>query len=260
MKHWYQPPHQLLSDYVRTVLIVEGFTEPDPADLPLVTRGMSALLCKTEKDETGNERIEQVALFGKSMPDDHCEASSAATIIVYFFKPFALATIFNIPAAELLSSPVMLANWDPQKTNALQTQLVYSATTGRKIEVLENLLIHLMRHHKRECEIIKYATDQIMYTPGTEILSEMLTQLNVNERTFQRLFKKYVGVTPNQYRRICQFQVSFSQLRSNEFDKLTDVAYDNGFADQSHFIRSFREFTQTTPNDYLKSGLRNKNE
>jgi AraC-like DNA-binding protein len=97
-----------------------------------------------------------------------------------------------------------------------------------------------------------------MYNPGTEILSEMLRKLNLNERTFQRLFKKYVGVTPGHYRRICQFQVSFSQLRSNEFNKLTDVAYDNGFADQSHFIRSFREFTQTTPNDYLRTGLIDK--
>ena len=74
------------------------------------------------------------------------------------------------------------------------------------------------------------------------------------------MFKKYVGVTPNQYRRICQFQVSFAQLRGKEFNKLTDVAYDNGFADQSHFIRSFREFTQITPNDYLRSGLKEKDQ
>jgi AraC-like DNA-binding protein len=260
MKHWYQQPHKLIADYVRTVLILEGFSESDTENLPLFTNGMPALFCKTEKDQSDNETIIQLSLFGRSVPQEHWMANTNTTVIAYFFKPFALASMFNINAAELLKSPIDLSNWNAHKTNALKTQLIYAASTSRKIEVLDNLLIHQLQQHKRECEIIKYATDQIMYDPGTEILSEMLSRLDLNERTFQRMFKKYVGVTPNQYRRICQFQLSFTQLRGKEFNKLTDIAYDNGFADQSHFIRSFKEFTQITPNDYLKSGLKDKDE
>jgi len=259
MKHWYQQPHKLIADYVRTVLILEGFSESDTDDLPIFTNGMSALFCKAEKDQSGNENIIQLALFGKSVPEDHCVVNTNETIIIYFFKPFALASMFNMPAAKLLDSPIDLGNWHAHKTNALKTQLIYASSTSRKIEVLDNLLIQQLQQHKRECEIIKYATDQIMLDPGTEILSEILGKLDLNERTFQRIFKKYVGVTPNQYRRICQFQLSFYQLRSKDFNKLTDIAYDSGFADQSHFIRSFKEFTQITPNDYLKSGLKDKN-
>ena len=260
MKHWYQQPHKLIADYIRTVLILEGFTESDTTELPILTNGMSALFCKTEKDQNDNEKIIQVALFGKSAPEDHCVVNTNETIIIYFFKPFALASMFNMPAAKLLDSPIDLGTWHAHKTNALKTQLIYASSTSRKLEVLDNLLIQQLQQHKRECEIIKYATDQIMLYPGTEILSEMLSKLDLNERTFQRTFKKYVGVTPNQYRRICQFQLSFYQLRSKDFNKLTDIAYDSGFADQSHFIRSFKEFTQITPNDYLKSGLKDKNE
>ena len=260
MKHWYQQPHQLIADYVRTVLILEGLSETDEADLPIFTNGMSALFCKTGKDQSGNENSIQLTLFGKSVPEEYWVMNKNETIIAYFFKPFALASMFSMSASKLLASPVDLANWGPHKTHALKTQLIYAALTARKLEVLDNLLIQQLQQHKRECEIIKYATDQIMFDPGTEILSEMLNKLDLNERTFQRIFKKYVGVTPNQYRRICQFQLSFTQLRSKDFNKLTDIAYDNGFADQSHFIRSFKEFTQITPNDYLKSGLRDKDE
>jgi len=260
MKHWYQQPHKLITDYVRTVLVLEGFSESDTNDLPIFTNGMSALFCKTEKDQSGNENIIQLVLFGKSVPEEDCNVKTNETIIVYFFKPFALGSMFNINAAKLVASPINLGNWHAHKTNALKTQLIYASSTSRKLEVLDNLLIQQLQQHKRECEIIKYSTDQIMIDPGTEILSEMLSKLDLNERTFQRIFKKYVGVTPNQYRRICQFQLSFYQLRSKDFNKLTDIAYDNGFADQSHFIRSFKEFTQITPNDYLKSGLKDKNE
>jgi len=260
MKHWYQQPQKLIADYVRTILILEGFSESDTNELPIFTNGMSALFCKTEKDKSGNENIIQLALFGKSIPEDHCVVNTNETIIIYFFKPFALTSMFNINAAKLIGSPIHLSNWHAHKTNALNTQLIYASLTSRKIEVLDNLLIQQLQQNKKECEIIKHTTDQIMLDPGTEILSEMLSKLDLNERTFQRMFKKYVGVSPNQYRRICQFQLSFYQLRSKDFNKLTDIAYDNGFADQSHFIRSFKEFTQITPNDYLKSGLKDKNE
>ena len=260
MKYWYQKPHQLLSEYVRTVLILEGFSQPATEQLPLVTNGMPALLCRTEGDQSGNENVLQLTLFGRSTTAGSWTINDTTTIIAYFFKPFALSTIFNVPAKKLIGDPVELSNWSPHKTNALRTQLSYTGSTTRKIEVLDNLLILQLQQHNKECEIIKYATDEIMCNPGTEILSTILNKLDLNERTFQRIFKKYVGVTPSQYRRICQFQVSFEQLRGKGFNKLTDIAYDNGFADQSHFIRSFKEFTQITPNDYLRSGLKEKDQ
>ena len=260
MKHWYQKPNQLLSGYIRTVLILEGSSEPLNSNLPLFTNGMPALFCKTEKDSPGNENIIWLSLFGRSVPEEYWAINPHTTIIAYFFKPFALATMFNIPAIKLNEEAIDLSNWSPHKTNALKTQLIYADSTTRKVEVLDNLLTHQLQQNNRDCEIIRYATDQVMYDPGTEILSEMLEKLKLNERTFQRIFKKYVGVTASQYRRICQFQISFAQIRSKKFDKLSDIAYDNGFADQSHFIRSFKEFTQITPNDYLRSGLKGKNE
>ena len=259
MKYWYQKPHQLLTEYVRTILILEGFSQSNTDKLPLFTNGMPALLCRTEKDQTGNESI-QLTLFGKSILPDCWAVNGNTTIIAYFFKPFAMASIFNLPAVKLNETPVDLCNWSPHKINALRTQIIYAASTSRKVEVLDNLLIHQLQQNNRECEMIKYATDEIMYNSGTEILSAIVSKLNISERTFQRIFKKYVGVTPNQYRRICQFQLSFAQLRSKKFDKLTDVAYDSGFADQSHFIRSFREFTQITPGDYLRLGMKGKNQ
>lgn len=259
MKHSYQRPNELISGYIRTVLILEGFSQTNNDPLPVFTNGMPALFCKMGKNNSGNQEIIQLALYGASVPDECWSTDDNTTIIAYFFKPFALSTVFNIHASKLKEQVIDLSNWSAHKTNALKTQLIYSDSTARKVEVLDNLLIHQLQQNKRECEIIQYVTDQIMYDPGTEILSAMLKKLKLTERTFQRIFKKYVGITPNQYRRICQFQLSFFQLRSKDFNKLTDIAYDNGFADQSHFIRSFKEFSEVTPNDYLKSGLKNKN-
>jgi AraC-like DNA-binding protein len=255
MKYWYQKPHTDLAEYVRTVLIVEGFSEANPAKVPLFTRGMPAFVCRVERNSVGNGSA-QLKLFGQSAPDECWIASETTTIVGYFFKPFSLSCVFDVPASTLKQDPLDLSIWNPHKSNALRTQLLYATTTSAKIEVLDHLLRLELHRNERNCAIIARATDQIMQNSSPEILSETLKSMGLTERTFQRVFKKYVGITPNHYRRICQFQLSFSQLRAREFNALADVAYDNGFADQSHFIRSFKEFTETTPKDYLKSGLK----
>jgi len=238
MKHRYQKPHDSLSDYVRTVLIMDGALPADPTSQPLVTNGMSALFFKSDG------RKIQLTLFGTSVPPEYWETDPNTTIVAWFFKPFALSCVFNLDAKKLAANPVELP------------LVKVSPGIDSIIATLDKLLIEKLESNRRQCEIIRYATDHIMFNPGIEILSDIQKKLNLNERTFQRMFRKFVGITPVQYRRICQFETSFTQLRANEFGTFTDIAYDNGFADQSHFIRSFKEFTKTTPKNYLQKGLK----
>jgi AraC-like DNA-binding protein len=258
MNHQYHKPNKLLTEYVRTVLIMDGCSEPAPDNLPIFTNGMPTLFCKTEINKTSLDNILQVTLFGNGIPPDCCTINTSTTIIAYFFKPFALASLFKISAKEVAKNSLDLCNWSPHKYNALKTQLIYANTITGKIGALDNLLVQQRIENREAYEIIQYATERIMGNPTNEILTEILAELKLNERTFQRIFKKYVGITPTQYRRISQFQLSFEQLRSRQFSKTSEVAFDNGFADQSHFIRSFKEFTHTTPHDYLQNGLAGK--
>jgi hypothetical protein len=133
---------------------MEGFSKPGSDNLPIVTNGASALLCRMEKDETGNETISALTLFGNSIPAGSISVNANTTIIIYFFKPFVLASLFNIPAVKLMQSPVELSHWNAHKTNPLKTQLVYSGSTKRKREVLDNLLILQLQQQQTACEII----------------------------------------------------------------------------------------------------------
>jgi AraC-like DNA-binding protein len=102
--------------------------------------------------------------------------------------------------------------------------------------------------------LIKYATKLIAENPSKEILKKVQDELYVTERTFQRMFEDKVGISPNQYRRIAQFNSAFQQLNQQQFKLFSDIAFNNEYADQSHFIRAFKEFTNMTPKEYLKLG------
>jgi len=242
MNYRYHKTDSKLAHYIRTVLAIDNNADSESSELPLFTNGMSTLLCKTDN---------RITLYGQSVPREEWKETN----IAFFFKPFTLATIFKLSAQELKEKPVELNLWNAQKVIALNIQLYHSKSTQEKIEILTHFISAQVKSNQRDCEIIRYATDSIMQNSNADILSQLLQKLNLTERTFQRIFKKYVGVTANEYRRLCQHYFAFSQLKSGHFEKLTDVAFTNGYFDQSHYIRSFKEFTKTTPNEYLQSGL-----
>lgn len=64
--------------------------------------------------------------------------------------------------------------------------------------------------------------------------------------------KSKVGITPKQFTKIIQFQCSLNQLTDDDYLNLTDLAYEYGFADQSHFIRTFKHYTGKTPREFQR--------
>jgi AraC-like DNA-binding protein len=102
---------------------------------------------------------------------------------------------------------------------------------------------------------IQYAVTRIMQGKGVVSLKHIQSELNLSERTFERKFDQHVGLSPMLLAGIAQFQAALQQLKSGKFFKLSDIAYDNGYADQSHFIRSFKKFTGVSPLRFRKQYL-----
>lgn len=252
MQQWHNKIDSILKDYIQTILVLDYSDPPGPDDLPIFTNGMPALFC------TAQNNHHRLALFGNSVHAEKFTIHENISQIAIFFKPFAIGPIFKLSAQELKNAPIELDSWSPQKAMALNIQLIHAPSIAERIEVLLNFVLSEFLANQRECEIIRMATDKILENPDTDILTQLLQDLNLGARTFQRMFKKYVGISANEYRRICQFQLAFYQLRGRQFDKLTDIAYDNGYFDQSHYIRSFKEFTELTPQEYLQFGLKKK--
>ena len=99
---------------------------------------------------------------------------------------------------------------------------------------------------------MQFALSEIVRNDGRVSLAELREKLRMSERTFERRFKDFTGISPKLFTRISRFQVSLKQLQVKGYDKLSDIAFENNYADQSHFIRSFNEFAGFTPNSYQK--------
>lgn len=96
---------------------------------------------------------------------------------------------------------------------------------------------------------VQKGVEWILKSKGTGTVQELCRVMDLSERQAERLFQKYVGLSPKFYSRIMRFNAIF-QLLAERNPSWAELAYEAGFADQSHFIRNFKAFTGEDPSAY----------
>jgi AraC-like DNA-binding protein len=85
-------------------------------------------------------------------------------------------------------------------------------------------------------------------------LDELAQLVGLSQSQFARAFKVSTGLPPYQWclhNRVKRAQ----EMLLNGSDSLADIAIQNGFADQSHFTKTFRRVTGTTPANWKRVRL-----
>jgi AraC-like DNA-binding protein len=254
MKASHLIPGHSVSGYVDRILVIENTLISKPYILPLYPNGVPTLLFTSARGQIGHQRAGHLSLFGQTVLPESLTMKASHTLIAYFLQPYALLPLFGIAAQELTDKPLDLELLFPQKIMTLRERLLKAENTAVMLELLDQFMVDLIQTSKTACPLIKYASTYIARNPSKEALVTVQQELHITERTFQRLFEKHIGVAPNLFRRICQFNAAFMQLNSRKNYKLSDIAFQHGYADQSHYIRAFREFTHITPTAYRQFG------
>lgn len=243
-------PNEKIADYVQDILVIENFEVTHPFVLPLYANGTPTLLFQTAKGKL-KDGLNNLTLFGQTVIPDTLTINENFTLVAYFLKPYSLLSLFGISAKELTDRPISLNVLESSKAKNLQEELLNAKSTQTMLTLIDGYILNLIKGITTESRLIKFATDHILNNPKKDSLRYVQNELYVTERTFQRMFRENIGVSPNQFRRIGQFSSAFKQLQQNQFENIFEIAYDHGYADQSHFNRAFKEFTQITPKDYL---------
>jgi len=198
-----------------------------------------------------NKLLPNYFLYGQTIEPIELEIQGAYKLIVFQLYPFATRLLLGINPKEIND-----ACYDLMQIKDIQTDKTISClikeNTKKQIEIISDYILELVKKSSSNLDnSIKLAISTIIDSKGKIQIRQLREQLFITERTFERRFRKEIGVTPKQFAKIIQFSFSLNQIQESDYNELTDIAYDNGFADQSHFIRSFKKYTGETPREVL---------
>ncbi|RCR65619.1 helix-turn-helix domain-containing protein [Larkinella punicea] len=255
-----QPP-ACLKDYVRYFWILESSdTDRAPKTFLPLADGCPGLLFQEPDRGTFygpmQQKLPGIFVYGQTVNTIELYSVGNVRMIGVYFRPDALNSIFGLNASEYTDTCLDLNAWAEEQGVSLLEQLVAIRSAVGKIERLSAYLVdQIKRNTARPDALIPYAVARIIQSKGTVSLKELQKTAHLSERSFERKFNQRVGISPKVFSRICRFQASLSQFRADDFNRLSDIAFDNLYADQSHFIRSFKEFSGFAPNQFQKRSL-----
>ncbi len=252
-----QPPNYL-REYIRYFWVLESnCIQADPKTFRTIADGCPGIVFQqSEKSAFFDQHKNQlpgIFLYGQTTQSREISTVGTFRTIGIYFYPHALKSVFKLDADELTNSCLDLNELAGKQGFSLSEQLLTLSDAVDQISVLSAYLEALVRKNSSSGDLLTpYALSQIVESNGRISLKKVQEELQISERSFERRFKQTVGIPPKLFARICRFQASLQQLRNHQYQKLSDIAFENDYADQSHFIRSFKEFAGFSPYHYQK--------
>lgn len=243
-----------IAPFIKEIILLENHSNAQH-ELPFYADGYPGIMYSETNEGIRllpvNKILSNFFLYGQTIEPIVLQIKGTYKLIVFQLYPFATRLLLDISPKEINDECYDLAkvkNMETEKTVAL----LVSTTTNKQVQLISKYVLDLVKNSSVNSDkSIKLAVSTIIKTKGMLPIKTLREQLFITERTFERRFNKEIGVTPKQFAKIIQFSFSLNQIQESDYTKLTNIAYENGFADQSHFIRTFKKYTGATPKDLL---------
>lgn len=247
------PPH--LADLIRYYWILEG--EPDksnPFFFRVLADGYPGFIFtygspfSWKPDGISTETIPRCFFFGVLKNFRNMSVSGKFGILGISFHSHSFHSLLNDSAHRLTNLSVEIEDLFGKAGKQLSDRLQHSKNNLERVRSLNRFLIHIQ--HAPACNEtwVDAGLQQIFKHKGNLSIRQITRDLGISRRHFERKFKEQIGTSPKQYSRIIRFQ---NVLRSPLPRRLTDLAFQCGYSDQSHFIREFKEFAGFSPKAFF---------
>lgn len=208
-------------------------------------------------DSSGNlqERVSNslCTLFTKSQGCTYYKGNYA--IFCVQFKSNGIFAVFGIPQKILINTIFPLEDILGDKNNQLLTEQFQSCADIFEMATYMNAYLtkmYLCQKHKIYTGIIANIADLLLRCKGAVSPDALALYGSMSLRNFERRFINEVGIPPKLYARITRFYNALESKMLHPNKSWTEIAYDNGYYDQSHFIKEVRLFSSKSPDELFK--------
>ena len=128
------------------------------------------------------------------------------------------------------------------------TKLLYNTNEKERIIAIESFFEE--RFINKDLQLI----EKIIRTVENDKLmkfKDISKLLNISTRSINRMFHKYIGCSPKDYKKILRFRSAIKDYNKKDFN-LTELCLENDYYDSPHFTREFKKLTNLTPKNYFK--------
>ena len=253
MANHFLPSAKVLKPLVRHISFSE-FDSHQNDFIPVIPDGMTELVINTNgyyerKQNNAAVFVKESHFIGIKTKSGFVKTNGNINTVTIRFYPGAIRYFTNIPSDELTDQVLEASSIFGNEFKLIESKIAENPSKEEVLSLVESFLLSRLHIHD-SLEKTRFRISTFYSDPSVNLLDNIRIGKE-NYKSIEREFIKNLGVTPKLFQRILQFNYATFMLTSqNNRKSLTDVCYSAGYYDQSHFIKSFKQFASMTPVEY----------
>jgi AraC-like DNA-binding protein len=186
------------------------------------------------------------------------EGDTAPSYLEVLLAPLGAYTLLGLPMDELRGQTVDLVDVLGPAGRRLGEQLRETPSWRRRFALMDQFLLRRLDRGPRPSPEVGRAWERLVATGGAVPIGRLAKEVGWSHRHLIARFRQQVGLGPKTAARVVRFDGVLRRLDERRPLDWGQVAAEAGYADQAHLIRDFRQFTGTTPTEFLARMLPSK--
>lgn len=203
----------------------------------------------SEDNPTGT-RAGSPIFMGQRSQVFYAQGTGKANMLGIRFKPGGLPAFTNFPPSGLLNNIIPAELILGNQVKNWETQLSEQTDVLQMIRLLDALMIKALKDIPKDKTAIDFAIGSLRNDYHDTSVAAICDQTGYSYKKLERTFVRNTGYTPKFYHKLLRFNKAIRLIGLSA--PLTDISYECNYFDQAHFIRDFRQFTGTTPRQFIK--------
>jgi AraC-like DNA-binding protein len=167
-----------------------------------------------------------------------------------YLYPYAIPELFKLSSLELQNEMPSITDCLGNEGNGLQERILAARNNHERVSILSAYLIKRCRANAQPESSIQACIKHIIHSRVQLPIEQTAALFCISARQLERKFKTITGFAPKSFASISRFQHALHSYGSS-YKNLTDIAYECGYFDQSHFIHDFKKFSGYEPGSYF---------
>jgi AraC-like DNA-binding protein len=174
------------------------------------------------------------------------------------FTPGGFHAFAGVPISRFTGTIVRVPDVFGADGGTLERAVLTARTDAARIRIIEKFL----RSRRPQPDETAARIARIVYAIASDRqivkVDDLVDRYGTNARTLQRLFAKYVGVSPKWVIQRYRLHEAAEQLAAGTAVSQSALALDLGYSDQAHFVRDFKVLVGTSPAAYARNARRTR--
>ncbi|WP_105617065.1 helix-turn-helix transcriptional regulator [Vallitalea okinawensis] len=168
------------------------------------------------------------------------------------FLPGGLSMLTGVEQKELKDMHCTISDISRKLAMILSDVIQSADGIDHLVSEVDRILLSWIENNSRKQLNITSAIHKIRLSRGNISIKRLAESEYISERHLRRLFEREIGLSVKMFARLTRLNNSLRVYKSNRNRSDLNMLQD-GFFDESHFIRDFKEFCGTTPQSFIKN-------